>query len=247
MLTVDAPPVDKARGGLLSVATVVPNQRATFEGIAYEARPLGPAHAIPTSGPKTFDRRTALTGEPFSIYRGIETSLFQRGETGSINTEAFTLGESFAVEEAIQPLLNAAADDITPTPGTAVLVDHAYALLEQYIAERYSARATLHVNRFGATIALDKGLMNDSKYPFETKLGSLLAVGAGYGADGPDAITATATQFWVYVTGQVVLYQGTVVDIEAPDLTLNLHRSLQERTYVPVIEGPVAAVLAKIA
>lgn len=248
MLTVDAPPIKPATGGLLAVANVIPNDgRAGYQGVQYVPRLVALARPVPGPGtPKEFDRQSVIEGLPFSVYRGIEANLFERADVESLVESAFTPGESAAVEAAIQPLLNDAAVDVTPTPGTGVNPVEGVAFLEQWIGERYGGLPLLHMNRYGTTYTVSKGLLRPAGTDLVTFQGTPVANGAGYGSAGPDAVTATYPgEYWIYATGQVNLWQGPLVRVTAPEVGQNRMLGLVERTYVPVIEGPVGAILVQ--
>ena len=247
MLTVDAPAVQPAKGGLLSVANVIPdNGRAGKEGVRFLARLTGVPQVVPGPGEnKEFDRQTVISGTPFTIYRGVETNLFEALDVQVLADDVFTAGESLAVEAALQPVLNTVAQDFTPTPGTPVSVAEGVALAEEWIAERYSFLPILHMNRYGAAHTSSKGMIRLEDGRIETFQGTPVANGAGYGPVGPGAITATAGRYWIYVTGQVNLWQGPLVKAQAPALANNFERALAERTYVPVVDSPIGAVLVQ--
>src|SRR5688500_5205879 len=100
MLTVDTPAVQPAKGGLLSVANVIPDSgRAGKEGVRFLARLGGTPQVVPAPGEsKEFDRQSVVSGTPFTIYRGVESNLFERLDVQSLADEVFTAGESLAVE-----------------------------------------------------------------------------------------------------------------------------------------------------
>lgn len=249
MLTVDAPPLKPMTGGLLSVANVVPDPqgRTGYEGVRFLGHLAGPAKVVPAPGtPKEFERQAVVQGVPFKVYRGVETNLFEQFDVQALADEVFTAGETLAAEAALQPVLNGAAQDVTPTPGTPVGVVDGVAILEEWIAERYGGLPLLHMSRYGATHTSSKGLLRPDGTDLVTFQGTPIANGAGYGNTGPGGVVATYPgRYWVYVTGQVTLYQGPLVKAEATDHTHNHERALVERTYVPVVDGPVGAVLVQ--
>lgn len=247
MLLVDAPAIKPAAGGLLAVANVIPdNGRAGYQGVQYVPRLQALARPVPTPGTdKEFDRQSVVQGLPFTVYRGVEANLFEQFDVETLAGDAFTSGESVAAEIALQPVLNNAAQDATPIPGTAVGLVEGVATLEQWIGERYGGLPILHMSRYGATHTSSHGLLRPQGTDLVTYQGTPVANGAGYGAAGPGAVTAAAGEFWVYVTGQVNLWQGPLTKVSAPDPGQNRMLGLAERTYVPVVDAPVGAILVQ--
>lgn len=251
MYAVEAPDIkDEPRGGLLPVANVIPAGGAKRiglrEGVVYQTALDGHSRRVPAPGTdKQFDELGIITGEPFSIYRGLDLSQFQRdlGEVGI--KEAFGNGESFAVEQAVQELvLNPQAVDITPTAGTPVTRLQATGLLEQYAAEQYVGLPIIHANRLG-TALLDPEVDPDN-WTLNTKQGTPVANGGGYNGAGPAGAVAPAGSTWVYISGQVNIWQGELMIAGGDALADNRHLMLAEATYVPTVESFVAAILVGI-
>ena len=250
MLRVSAPAIEPARGGLLRLANVIPDDgRAALQGVTFQA-PSREAPAITTWAADLvdgdWDRSAPLTGAAFTIYRALEGDLAEDGSLEPIAREVFTEAETLAVEAGLQPVMNTAATDITPVIGTAIPPARALGLIEQYMGANYTGRPLLHSNRNGATILGSARLLWPSPEGLVSIQESMLANGAGYGATGPGALAATATQFWLYGTGQVNLWQGPLAAVGAPEPEYNQTRVLVQRQYVPIIEGPVAAVLVSV-
>lgn len=195
---------------------------------------------------KIFDQLGIVTGGPFSVYRGIDLSQFERDMAEGNVRDAFGAGESWAVERAIQEtVFNTRAVDITPTAGTAVTNrKQALGLLEQYAADRYSGLPLIHSNRFGTNI-LDPEV-DPETWALNTKQGTPVANGGGYGPTGPGGAIAPAGTAWAYVSGQVNIWKGDVFVAPANDLYSNRMIALAEATYVPTVETFVAAILVGI-
>ena len=248
-LLVEAPPlVAPAIGGLLHRANVITDQadRAAFFGVQHEAVLGGHSRTIPAAGvEKTFDQTDYFDGVQFGVYRGIESSLLVDADPAGAAKMAFENGETYAVEEAVQRLiLNVTAEDITPTPGTAVTnLRYALGLLEQFAAENIVGRPLIHGNRVAVTLIPE--LVGEGA-DLHTIHSTPVANGGGYGALGPDALTAGAGKAWLYISGQVNLWQGTFALTEAQDLPGNRDYALAERPYAATINGPVAAILVGI-
>lgn len=245
MLAVEAPSVESARGGLLPVANVITGADPIFtlKGVKYEGRLSAVPRPIPTDGSdKQFDQVPVLTGDPFTVYQGIEFSLFERTRTENEAKTAFGGGETVAVERALQSLiLEPQAVDITPTPGTPVTkLKWAVGALEQWIGERYNGLPLIHANRLGTSL-MEELPSPSSDWKIHTHQGTPVANGSGYANTG-----APAGATWLYVTGQVNLWKGEENYYESPNLKENRNYGLVEATYVPTVEGFVAKILVGI-
>lgn len=260
---VETPTITPAVGGLLAVANVIPTTDPHFmSGVDYEQVPCGiPAFApglcfpdtrigVDEEEAKQFDSTPGYrTGTPFAIYAGIECYLSERDDFPRLALQAITLGETVAVERAVQlSILNGEDTEVIPGVHSPLM---AVALLEQYAASRYGGVPTFHLNRFGTTLLIDKGVFKgDSDGRVTTQQGSLVANGAGYTGTGPNdtatppaPIEATDTQFWLYATGQVNIWSGPVIANEATAQETNRARAIAERTYVATAECFSVAIL----
>lgn len=251
MISFEAPDIAPSRGGLLSAVDVITDfdSKAFYTGIEYESGLDVLPRAIPTDGSdKLFDETRIEKAVEFGIYSGIDRPmLVTAGDPKSFLASTHKNGTSHAVEEAVQTLLlNPVAVDITPTPGTAVTdARAALGLLEQYIGSRFRGLPVIHANRFA--VALFRDLEVDtSNWIIHTTQGTPVANGSGYGQEGPGDVLATATQAWVYVSGQVNIWQGETSVYDAPDLKENRHQYLAETRFLANIEGPVGAILLGI-
>lgn len=252
MYAVEAPEIQgESRGGLLQVANVIPTSpgQVFYQGVIYQTALDGHARRVPAPGTdKTFDELGLAQGEPFSIYKGLDLSQFQR-DIGEITTrEAFEAGESFAVERAVQELaLNPMAVDLTPTAGTPVTDKKlATGLLEQYAAEQYSGLPVIHANKLGTAILDPEPGDADSDWVLHTKQGTPVANGGGYGATGPGGAVAGASAAWVYISGQVNIWKSPLTLAGGDNLPTNRAQTLAEATYVSTVESFVAAILVGI-
>lgn len=251
MFKVEAPKVLlPARGGLLPVANVITEQAevAAYHGVAYDGIPCGHSKPIPEPGEdKEFDTLPEIEGVLFGVYRGIETPLLLGTPETATASELFGAGESFAVETAIQTLLlNPEAVDLTPTAGTPVTnLKAALGILEQYASERYTGVPTLHGNRY-VTALMEELQVDDSTWKLHTQQGTPVANGGGYGSTGPDGVEAPAGAGWLYVSGQVNIWQGQPHLIEATDTKTNRNYVLAEATYAATVECFAAAILVGI-
>src|SRR5690349_10133797 len=125
MVAIDSPDrVQPERGGLLSVANVitdVPPGLINF-GASYASMVCGKNKVIPAAGvDKVPDIAGTTTVSTFGIYRLIEgPMLITRDAPVEAARQAFLNAESYAVEKAVQGVLNNITTDITPTIGTPI-------------------------------------------------------------------------------------------------------------------------------
>lgn len=245
MYVVEAPDVAPARGGLLSVARLAETTDGGFavQGVDYQAGLCGPVRRIPANGAKEFERVPVVTGEPFGVYRGVESSLFERGASPERARAAFEAGESHGVEQALQALVLNERADVLTEGGEAVSPKVGLGMLEQHAGETYGGLPLIHVNRFGATFLPVE--VDSDTWVLHTRQGTPIANGSGYGPTGPGGEAAEQGTFWMYATGTVSLFRGPLLPVSADDPRSNTHRSLVERMYVPTVECFVAAVLVR--
>jgi hypothetical protein len=221
-LYVEAPAVDPSIGGLLPLANVITTDadRAAYLGVTHLDVLSGHSRFAPTDGSdKVFDQTEYIDGVEFVVYRGIESSLLVSADPESIAKAAFTAGESYAVESAVQSkILNLEAVDITPVPGTPVKdLRAALGLLEQFIASNYTGRPLIHGNKFAVAL-IHEAKVSDS-FDLHTIQGTPIANGAGYGPVGVPKLTApvlalgtTATTGGTFAAGD---YSWVVTAINA--------------------------------
>lgn len=245
---IDAPARESVRGGLLSVARVIDAPKeALYLGVKHVEGDNTPPVPVPDVGDdKTFDVfEDAVEAEPFTLYKGVDYALLLRDESDV--EKAFTAGESYGVEKALQVgVLNDLATDLTPTPGTPVTnIKYAIGLLEQYAADNYAALPLMHGNK--VAVALMSDFIEDTgAFKLYTVQGTPIANGGGYGPDGPDSVTAGAGEAWLYISGGVTILRSSLDVYPASNLKGNRALALAERTYVPVVDSFAAAILVGI-
>jgi hypothetical protein len=243
---IDAPERESIRGGLLSVARVVDAPReALYLGVKHVRGDVDPPEPVPSVGvDKTFGIFEAeVESEPFTLYKGVEYTMLLRDEADV--AKAFSAGESYGVEKALQAgPLNDLAVDLTPTSGTPVTnIKYAIGVLEQYAADTYTGLPLLHGNK--TVVSLMSDFITDTGgFKLFTKQGTPIANGGGYGPAGPEA--AGAGEMWLYISGGVTILRGPLDVYPASDLKANRALALAERTYVPVVDSFVAAILVGI-
>jgi hypothetical protein len=230
------------------VARVVDAPReALYLGVKHIEGDNTPPVPIPAAGEeKSFAIfEDAVEADPFTLYKGIEYALLL-GEQPDV-AALFTAGESYGVEKALQAeVLNEQAIDLTPTPGTPVTnIKYAFGLLEQYAADHYSGLPLLHGNKVAVSLA-SEFVTDAGSFKLHSKLGTPIAVGGGIGSEGPGGVTAGAGEAWLYISGGVTILRGPLDVYPTANLKGNRGLVLAERTYVPVVDSFVAAILVGI-
>lgn len=113
-----------------------------------------------------------------------------------------------------------------------------------YCTQQYGPRAVLHVPFAVFNAMKDHHLIEFDGRRWRTPTGTTVSTGCYAGLD-PDGATPAAGTFWVYVTGQTVVYRAG--DFEQPPVQGTLNRAtnqftgLVEREYVVAFECGVAA------
>ncbi|HCB59092.1 MAG TPA: hypothetical protein DEP82_14550 [Arthrobacter bacterium] len=195
------------------------------------------------AGVKTFDMLGTNTTALFQTYRGLDAPVLLGQDAEALVKDAYDRGEDWAVERKLQTLvLNPAAVDLTPVPGTPVTsFRYALGLLEQY-ARDTSTFAPLISGNALALLLVEQAL--DWKAPnIQTILGTTAALAGGYGTAGPGALTAPAGSAWLYITGQINIWKGPSEVSPAMDYHTNRAIALAESSYAASVESFTAAVL----
>lgn len=160
-------------------------------------------------------------------------------------TEHVNLGLEAAIEKTIESGLTGNvkpyfgdAEDVTPTPGTAVGLAQGIALLEAKIASVPGVgQGVLHMNRFTASIAGDRLEPGDTV--LTTRLGTPVVAGSGYtGTVEVDTVTPAAGEFWIYATGTPRVWASGVEVLE--DAPASVGRTNNRRQVVATREAMVA-------
>lgn len=235
-----------APGGLLRVANVITNipPGAFHFGLQYQADHCGQNRVIPAEGVDKIADKSGLTvSAGFGQYRLVEDALLVDNDAEEVARRLFAAGESYGVEQGVQEhLLNPAAVNITPTPGTPVTnMKHALGLLEQYAADNYSGLPIIHGNRLAVTLIPE--LQAGANGELKTIHGTPIANGGGYDSMGPGAANATAGRAWIYISGQVNVWRGAPSITTVEDLKGNRVYTLAEARYLASVECFVAAIL----
>jgi hypothetical protein len=199
-------------------------------GYGYPATPCNPT-PNPAATLKSFHQLTVVTGDPFTVYDGIDCNLLG-GPTDHYESrvrDALALKEQKAVEKHLSGLL--AALDATATNDTSIA--GVIALAEGWLADNYEGQGLLHMSRTTAALAYAaQALVANLDGTLMTPQGTPVANGAGY--------QTVLTKGMVIASGQVTIIRGPVDVRTAPGQNVGAlcepPRALAERTFVPLIE-----------
>lgn len=254
---VAAPQPGIARYGLFNAATVTDDldARGIASGFQLPAEDCGLVRAYDancaTHPVKEFDEGVAYEqGTPYWVY-----ATSKCGTVGTTAAEAasrvrrrLASGEQRAVEAqfwggtavASEPNLTGAPGVTTVTPG-APGAGAAIAALEDAFYDDYGYQGTIHIS-MRAYGALDYAGMLNGTGTYRTKMGSLWAIGAGYGITGPAGAAPDAGSVWAFMTPPVLIRRSAVIQ---PDVTQTMDRlhnqwlALAERVYTHAWVCPV--------
>jgi hypothetical protein len=255
-----APTTERRRGTLLDAATVETGI-AWHDGLdlfpSYGCMKFDQTAAFCAAAAKTLDQAAGWQdGFRFAAYGGTrcKTVSHDEGLRDGLRT-AFERGESAAVEKALMTTLFKvndatatlpgewpAATDITPAGG-AVSPKLAVALMEEHAASTYVGVPTLHLPVSVASLILAVDGAEFDGDTLRTKTGSKVAAGAGYmPSTSPAGAAAAAGERWAYVTGEVLVMRGDVIDKDAVDTANNEIIAMVERGYIAAIDCFRAAI-----
>lgn len=118
---------------------------------------------------------------------------------------------------------------------TGVDAAHALGALEDCLADCYAGQGVIHVPRLALPTLAAWNLIEARNGALFTTAGNRLVVGGGYTGTGPDGSTPAAGSTWMFATGALFGYRGTV-RMHSPrdsiDRSANTMRMIAERTYV---------------
>lgn len=242
MFSIETPELPAVADGFLDGVNVIEGSgHQLFVETEYELPLDGFNKDVPDEGvEKDFDD-TLATNETvlFQSYRGMDSPLLLGEDAAAIVGAAYDRAESYSVGRKVQTLvLNPAAVDITPTPGTPVTNPRfALGLLEQWARDNSTFAGTISGNALALT------LVEDAIPDLATIIGTPVMLASGYGTAGPGR-TAAAGQAWLYIHGRINLWRGPRAgDLEAADFYSNRKIALAEGMYAASVDSFVAAIL----
>lgn len=182
-----------------------------------------------TGEPKEFDAAAWQPGFTFAVYGGVQCRIigldiadqnaevqrvFERSEGKGIERALvgtrFVASEEPGSDEPVSPYFGQWDEPEDITPGTAISLAVALALLEGDAADKYAGLPTIHMPRAAATILEVSGLIVWKDDLAFTKNGSRVAIGGGY--DDPEML---ASGLWdMYATGDVTIQKSSVTKVK---------------------------------
>lgn len=265
-----APAPGVQRYGLFNAATVLDDleARGIASGFQLPAEDCGLVRAYDancvTHPAKTFDEgQTYMEATPYWLYatRKCGTVGKTPEEMEASVRRRLASGEQRAVEAqfwggtavASDPNLTGAAGVNTVVP-TAPGAGAAIAALEDAFYDTYGYVGTIHVNTraYGALAYSQLLYRQGGAGALTTALGSVWAIGAGYGITGPAGAAPAAGNVWAFMTPPVLIRRSAVIAppvIDTLDHVQNQYYALAERVYahtwlcdsVFAVEVPIAA------
>lgn len=179
---------------------------------------------------------------PFTVYAPFECSpvAWTEQSATAMAQSKLVAGEEKAVERVLMtgsagntPSIQADAVSVTTTAVSPALL---LARLEDWIAVNYGSLGVLHLTPGAATVFASEGLLKESGTRLLTKIGTPVAVGAGYVNESPDGTEAADNEFWAYMSPAVIYYQGALTGDVAVPVTLDRKKNdllaTAFRTYV---------------
>lgn len=239
-IAIEAPERLPSLGGLLKAANLIPVTDVHYGmGVSYidEANAL-PALApgdcfndsavyVPPAATKSFEGITDKRSIPFPIYAGLECGLAYSDDYAERARNILRAGETVTLERAFAGAFFESATEVAADADELT----ALAELEQWISENYTGLPLLHMSRRVATFLIAQhALFPTADGGLITGQGTPVANGGGY----------ESTAIWV--TGQVNIWQGDIVDKQAISPKTNRLAALAERIYSITVDGPIGRV-----
>ena len=195
-----------------------------------------------------------VTGVPFVVKSNFKCAPTEISRMEALARQKFFSVEQSLVEQIFSEGLFAQAPSLSNNPDVvdlsaavpADVPENVISVLEDWIycTQQYGPRAVLHVpipvfNRMKLDFLIE---FDGSRW--RTGLGTVVSAGC-YSALDPDGAAPAAGTFWVYITGQTVVWRAG--DFEQPPVEGSLNRTtnewtgLVEREYVVAFECGIAA------
>jgi hypothetical protein len=179
-----------------------------------------------------------IYADPFTIFAEAQCKSLGFSDAASAVEDTLELSANRAVERRYWETLAPRAQDVTGA--SAVDPVRGLAELEQYIAAAYTGMGVLHTSPFGVAYLARNRLIYLDGDELRTWRGTPVVVGAGYGREG-SADAVEGDQFWLFITGSIVIRQSEINAYEALDKYTNDLSALAERTVVIIDDCPQPA------
>lgn len=208
--------------------------------------------------PKVFNAAglDIVTLVPFQVMSNFQCLFTSLEEAERFGRQKLLSVEQSQVEQifseglfAQDPSLSGNADVVTVVVAASATLSDRIALLEQgiYCTSQYGPRAVLHV-----PLPVFERMKTDHLIEFDgrrwrTAVGTVVSTGCYSGLDPVGAAPAAGT-YWMYITGQTVVYRTNNSDIEqipvsgALNRTTNVYTGLVEREYAVGFECGIYAI-----
>lgn len=216
-----------------------------FTGSATFIQPTCPVKDIISPPWQTLD------ADPFTVYAEVICKAVAFPEAERSAREALESGQQRAVERHYWDSLIERAQAVAG--GQPVQITRAVASMEQYIASAYNGVGTIHVSPWGIEYLAMANLLDSSRWRgrygnaqsgelLRTWRGTPIVVGHGYPREaGP--IAATGDDFWMFITGQVMVRHSDINAVETFNQRTNDKTAVAERTFVVIDDCPIPGVV----
>lgn len=234
-----------------------PMGRSTYDECIAVTGTGGPP---PDPNPKTEVLDLTLRGAtPFTAYAKFDCALVGMDEALKIATDALAQSEPWQVERAFWtglvdgrviafPHLAANADVFDAqsvklqstaslvATGAALDAVTALGLLESALADCYNGVGVIHIPVKLLPTLQFHNLVTAQNGKLRTLNGNLVAVGGGYPSTSPSGVPSATGEAWMYATGAVFMYRGSVQvptdRVSSINRASNTREMIAERTYV---------------
>lgn len=186
-------------------------------------------------------------GTPFTVFvsRTSDRLLRSEGDLGEQAEAHLVAVSQRGVEQVLWKDRLPQATDLNPAG--AVSTKDAVGILEEFAGSVYSYTPTLHFGRRLAPYLADHFLVKFDEGKAAAIGGARAVNGAGYmGQAGPGGVAAAADERWLWITGQVAIWEGAPQVHGAFDHNTNKIFAFAERTYIATLDGLSAAVRVKL-
>lgn len=263
---VEAPAFTPTGGGLLDLAEVrdVEPGNPALRGYMFETElaevALGTVSGFTQSStavmPEGDGHSYEVSADPFTVFGSAALDQGAGATEAEMRTRAerrLELGEGLAAERALWETGGILPTQATVVRGTATKTKIAVGLLAEWWGASNNGVPFFQAGLRIASDVAAQQLVEFNEEDAQVKGGAALIVGRGYYAKTTiGAVTPSADQAWLYISGKPLLYRGSVgvtsaSGIASPTATTNNRVvAFASRTYVPSVDGVIGAVLVDL-